>query len=194
MRRFWVICALFVLVLATIAPVLAADAAAGKAVFDRLCMACHGPNGVGASGPALNRAAAARNFTTLDQLRSFTSRGARGMPAFGTDVLNDTDLANLQAYLLSLVPAGTLPTPAATTAAAVGAATTAPAVQPTQAVAAVAAATTAPAVQPAQAAQAATTSVLPLEQLYVLAIIAVAAIDGLAMLALWLFVNRKANT
>lgn len=103
---------------------LAADVAAGKAKFSELCVSCHGESGKG-DGPTGKALAAAgqpapRDFTTGDfkfdtdkdgkagtdaDLKNVISKGAM---AFGGNammapvVLNDTDMANVIAFIRSL--------------------------------------------------------------------------------------------
>ena len=103
---------------------LAADAAAGKTKFLELCVSCHGESGKG-DGPTGKALAAAgqpapRDFTVGDfkfdtdkdgkpgtdaDLKNVISKGAL---AFGGNamlapvVLNDTDMANVIAYIRSL--------------------------------------------------------------------------------------------
>ncbi len=103
---------------------LAADAAAGKAKFLELCVSCHGEGGKG-DGPTGKALAAAgqpapRDFTVGDfkfdtdkdgkpgtdaDLKNVISKGAL---AFGGNammapvVLNDTDMANVIAFIRSL--------------------------------------------------------------------------------------------
>ena len=103
---------------------LAADVAAGKAKFAELCVSCHGEGGKG-DGPTGKALAAAgqpapRDFTVGDfkfdtdkdgkpgtdaDLKNVISKGAL---AFGGNammapvVLNDTDMANVIAFIRSL--------------------------------------------------------------------------------------------
>ncbi|MEZ4281851.1 MAG: cytochrome c [Myxococcota bacterium] len=103
---------------------LAADVAAGKAKFMELCVSCHGEGGKG-DGPTGKALAAAgqpapRDFTVGDfkfdtdkdgkagtdaDLKNVISKGAM---AFGGNammapvVLNDTDMANVIAFIRSL--------------------------------------------------------------------------------------------
>ncbi len=103
---------------------LAADVAAGKAKFSELCVSCHGEGGKG-DGPTGKALAAAgqpapRDFTVGDfkfdtdkdgkpgtdaDLKNVISKGAL---AFGGNammapvVLNDTDMANVIAFIRSL--------------------------------------------------------------------------------------------
>ncbi|MBK7950298.1 MAG: cytochrome c [Deltaproteobacteria bacterium] len=103
---------------------IAADVAAGKAKFMELCVSCHGEGGKG-DGPTGKALAAAgqpapRDFTVGDfkfdtdkdgkpgtdaDLKNVVSKGAL---AFGGNammapvVLNDTDMANVIAFIRSL--------------------------------------------------------------------------------------------
>lgn len=103
---------------------LAADVAAGKAKFMELCVSCHGEGGKG-DGPTGKALAAAgqpapRDFTVGDfkfdtdkdgkagtdtDLKNVISKGAM---AFGGNammapvVMNDTDMANVIAFIRSL--------------------------------------------------------------------------------------------
>ena len=103
---------------------LAADVAAGKAKFMELCVSCHGESGKG-DGPTGKALAAAgqpapRDFTTGDFKFDTDKDGkagtdadlknviAKGAMAFGGNammapvVLNDTDMANVIAFIRSL--------------------------------------------------------------------------------------------
>ncbi len=103
---------------------LAADVAAGKAKFNELCVSCHGESGKG-DGPTGKALAAAgqpapRDFSTGDFKFDTDKDGkagtdadlknviAKGAMAFGGNammapvVLNDTDMANVIAFIRSL--------------------------------------------------------------------------------------------
>ena len=82
------------------------SAANGKAVFMRVgCYTCHGTVGQGGAGARL-----APNAMPLPAMQVWVRGGtpgwsiARGMPAFPTSVLSDSELADVQAYLASLPP------------------------------------------------------------------------------------------
>jgi hypothetical protein len=69
---------------------------AGAALFERLgCVACHGANAEGYVGPAL---AGHDRGQVLRQVR----RPQKDMPAFGRDVLDDDELDELAAFVVSL--------------------------------------------------------------------------------------------
>lgn len=172
MRHFAAFLILLALFTAAANSVQAADSAAGKAVYDRLCVPCHGPNGVGASGPPMNTVAFGQKYNSAAKLGDITRRGAPGMPAYGAELLTDADLANLVAYIDGLVPAGYVtPAPVRATPGSV---------------------TNAPGSPPANAAsQTDASQSLPLEQIYAIAVIALAAVNGVAMAVIWLIVNRR---
>ena len=82
------------------------SAANGKAVFMRVgCYTCHGTVGQGGAGARL-----APNTMPLAAMQVWVRGGtpggsiARGMPAFPTSVISDSELADVQAYLASLPP------------------------------------------------------------------------------------------
>ncbi len=173
MRRLWAFLALLAILVLAANGVLAADSSAGKAVYDRLCVNCHGPSGVGATGPAMNTVTFGQKYNTAASLRDVTRRGGPGMPAYGAELLTDADLENLIAYINSLVPAGYVT----------------PGVEPTAVVASQAGATTTP-----TGAQAATTSAtklpLSLAELYALAVIAFFGFTGIVMSVAWILMSR----
>ena len=76
------------------------DAAAGKALWDGFqtqCRACHGAKGEGAFGPPL----AGRGITAAEFAQA--ARKPWGiMPAYGTEQVSDSDLADFAAYFASL--------------------------------------------------------------------------------------------
>jgi mono/diheme cytochrome c family protein len=89
---------------ATAARVARPSPANGRAVFLRVgCQSCHGTEGQGGAGARL-----APNTLPLDAFRQWVRSGtpgwtiARGMPAFPTTVVTDTELADVQAFLASL--------------------------------------------------------------------------------------------
>ena len=172
MRRLWPFLALLALFVLAAHSVQAADSAAGKSVYDRLCLPCHGPSGVGATGPPMNSVAFGQKFNTAARLRDITRRGVPGMPAYGVELLTDADLGNLVAYINSLVPPGYVT----------------PGVEPVPAAAQPAPATPSSAQPPRQAAA---RRLLSLGQMYVLAVIALAGLSGLAMSVAWMVVSRK---
>src|SRR5262249_3274760 len=85
--------------------------AAGRRVYDQTCQTCHGPEGQGDRGPALNRAEFAHGNEDGDLFHSIRS-GAPGtqMPAFSR--LSDEQTWQLVSYVRSLGP-GNSPTSAA---------------------------------------------------------------------------------
>lgn len=179
MRRSWIIVITGFIALMSASAVWAADAGAGRAVYDRLCLGCHGPSGQGASGPALNTAVFAKKFDSAAKLRDITRKGAPGMPAYGTELITDPDMDNLLAYMMSLLPAPA-PAPAATAAVAAPAPT--------------AATTSAPVAAPVIQEEPETTKsslILPLEQLYAIAVLLVVLLNVAIMAGAWWLVNRK---
>ena len=79
----------------------AADVAQGKKLFDGMCARCHGIDGTGDEGPALNRPTLARAASD-DALRDVIRDGIpdRGMPRVRR--LTDNELQQLVAYVRSL--------------------------------------------------------------------------------------------
>ena len=82
------------------------SAANGKTVFMRVgCYTCHGTVGQGGAGTRL-----APNTMPLAAMQVWVRGGtpgwsiARGMPAFPTTVISDSELADVQAYLAGLPP------------------------------------------------------------------------------------------
>ena len=80
------------------------SAANGKTVFMRVgCYTCHGTVGQGGAGARL-----APNTMPLAAMQVWVRGGtpgwsiARGMPAFPTTVISDSELADVQAYLANL--------------------------------------------------------------------------------------------
>jgi mono/diheme cytochrome c family protein len=78
---------------------LAASAENGKQVFMRAgCWQCHGTLGQGgAAGPKL-----APDPLPFDALSSFVRTTNRAMPPYREEILSNTDLADLYAYLQSI--------------------------------------------------------------------------------------------
>lgn len=70
----------------------AGDASAGQQVFADTCASCHGPQGEGASAPALTAAGDAA--AVEEQVRN----GGGGMPPFG-DQLSDQEISNVTAFV-----------------------------------------------------------------------------------------------
>ncbi|MGQ9919561.1 MAG: c-type cytochrome [Bryobacteraceae bacterium] len=87
---------------------VSSDAARGKGIFERYCSGCHGPEGRGGEGPALNNQvllAAATDTFLVETIR----RGRRGtaMAGFGEaspvqPALAQADIEAVVAYLRSL--------------------------------------------------------------------------------------------
>lgn len=88
------------LALSTSSLAMAADAARGKQVFDRVgCWQCHGYEGQGANtGPKL-----APDPMDVEALKSFLRNAASTtMPPYSEKVLSDEEVADIQAYLASV--------------------------------------------------------------------------------------------
>ncbi len=74
-----------------------AQSTGGKAAFDRICMGCHGPEGVGGIGPRLvpfnkdNR-----------ELFAIVREGSGQMPALSAADISDDEVAAVAEYLRSL--------------------------------------------------------------------------------------------
>ena len=88
--------------------VLAADAAAGKAVFDKSCVGCHGADGKGNPGMAKVLGEKGLNLTSKEvtsksdaQLLKVIAEGQGKMPASGKN-LSKEEQANVLAYVRSL--------------------------------------------------------------------------------------------
>jgi mono/diheme cytochrome c family protein len=86
---------------------VAADPAAGRGLFASFCAGCHGPEGKGGEGPALNNQALLEAATD-DYLVETIRRGRRGTPmASFTDpspvrpALTQHDIEAIVAYLRS---------------------------------------------------------------------------------------------
>jgi mono/diheme cytochrome c family protein len=81
-----------------------AQVAAGKAIYDTTCSACHGVDGVGARAPTLNHSLA----ETVIRDTILNGRPGTPMPVF-KDVLDAGTLAQVIAYVTSLASAGQAP-------------------------------------------------------------------------------------
>jgi cytochrome c oxidase cbb3-type subunit III len=85
------------------------DASAGKKLFERHCALCHGIDGKGGRGPALNRA----RLTHAPDDAALKSLIADGIPPSMPEgwLFDDDDLANLVAFVRSLskLPADPIP-------------------------------------------------------------------------------------
>jgi cytochrome c553 len=83
---------------------VATDIAAGKAIAERDCKACHGANGGGVA-PAIPHLAAQREGYLLASLKEYKD-GKRGHAALKdmTKQMTDADLRNVAAYFASLPP------------------------------------------------------------------------------------------
>jgi cytochrome c553 len=173
MRYLWACFALLALLALAATSVQAADVSAGKAIYERLCVPCHGPNGVGATGPAMNTVAFGQKYNTAAKLRDVTRRGAPGMPAYGPELLTDADLEELVAYINSLVPPGYVT----------------PGVEPTPFQLAQAAVPTAE-IAAQTAAQTEAKQSLSLAQMYALLVIVLAGVMGLGLGIVWIRVDR----
>jgi mono/diheme cytochrome c family protein len=91
------------------------DAAAGQAVFQTRCNACH-PGANAGIGPALNGAAFNTRYPDDAAIAAVVRSGRGGMPAFSASQVSDTDLANVIAYLRSLGSGAPVAAAASTTA------------------------------------------------------------------------------
>lgn len=91
----------FLILLVLSAPLMAADAAAGKAKA-ATCVACHGPEGVSVN-PMWPNLAGQKEAYLAKQLKDFRD-GRRNDPVMGPMAkgLSDEDIANLAAYYASL--------------------------------------------------------------------------------------------
>ena len=76
---------------------LSPAAAAGKALFDGNCAACHGDDLGGRTGPALGPGSNAAEQPD-DELLGAIGRGGNGMPAWG-GVLDESQIGSLLAFL-----------------------------------------------------------------------------------------------
>jgi cytochrome c553 len=88
---------------------VSADIAAGKAIAERDCKACHGANGGGVA-PAIPHLAAQRERYLLASLKEY-KEGKRAHAALKdmTKQMSETDLRNVAAYFASLPPAANPP-------------------------------------------------------------------------------------
>lgn len=75
----------------------------GKDIFANNCASCHGAGGVGATGPALNKANLSIGAKTPASVLALIKEGkiAKGMPAW-QNVLSDDDLSVVSDYVVSL--------------------------------------------------------------------------------------------
>jgi len=74
----------------------------GRALFDKFaCSGCHGPNGGGGVGPALNRAA-----LPADEITRVVRNGRGAMMAFKPDAIADSELETLIQYVQALGSGG----------------------------------------------------------------------------------------
>ncbi len=85
----------------------AGDAAAGKQFFSSTCGGCHGPEGQGAIGPAMNAHASGWDLAGFTQtLREGKTPDGRElsptMPRFSDSQVSDQDIANIHAWVQSL--------------------------------------------------------------------------------------------
>lgn len=92
---------IFMFTLVLSAPLMAADAAAGKAKA-ATCVACHGPEGVSVN-PMWPNLAGQKEAYLAKQMKDFRD-GRRNDPVMGPMAkgLSDEDIANLAAYYASL--------------------------------------------------------------------------------------------
>jgi mono/diheme cytochrome c family protein len=96
-------------------PDVQGDPSAGAVVYQAECRACHGEDGQGRFGLPLAKQWSGNDPQTY--IRQVVTQGISGtiMPAWGTEAggpLSDEQIANVAAYVLSLAPAVTSPTPA----------------------------------------------------------------------------------
>lgn len=82
----------------------AASLANGKELFEKNCVSCHGANGIGATGPALNKSTLVsgepKNTNTLvDRIKK--GNISKGMLAW-ENVIPDSDIEAVTQYLMSL--------------------------------------------------------------------------------------------
>jgi mono/diheme cytochrome c family protein len=75
------------------------NASAGEQVFAQNCAGCHGPDGQGTSGPAL------QNSDDRDAVRTQIVDGGGGMPPFGGQ-LSDTEIDDVTAYVVETLAGG----------------------------------------------------------------------------------------
>lgn len=87
--------------------------ATGDAIFNRLCVTCHGVGGAGGSAPAMQGGSEARQFPNIEDHKAFVKGGSKagqpygtsgmgtgGMPAWGT--LTDEQIQKVVEYERSL--------------------------------------------------------------------------------------------
>ena len=83
-------------------PVLAADAAKGKAAFMKYgCWQCHGTEGQGSAITSLGKVLAPDPMP-LETFVAFVRSTDRAMPPYSEKVLPNEDLADMHAYLASI--------------------------------------------------------------------------------------------
>ncbi|MCZ2104139.1 MAG: cytochrome c [Comamonadaceae bacterium] len=77
----------------------AADPAAGKALYETTCVACHGPAGISVA-PVYPNLGGQKEPYLVEQLKAYRD-GTRANPIMAPMAkgLNDTQIANLAAYL-----------------------------------------------------------------------------------------------
>lgn len=93
-------------------PAVAADAAAGKAIYEANCTACHGIAGNGKGPAAIALTPKPTDFTaaatwagkTDDQVLATVRAGRPGTSMTAFTQLNDEELGNVVAYLRSFAP------------------------------------------------------------------------------------------
>ncbi|MFO7189755.1 MAG: cytochrome c [Pseudomonadota bacterium] len=84
------------------APVWAADPAAGAQIAQKVCAACHGPDGNTSTSPEFPRLAGQHEDYLLQAMKQYKS-GARKNPIMAAQVqpLSERDMENLAAYFAS---------------------------------------------------------------------------------------------
>jgi mono/diheme cytochrome c family protein len=73
------------------------EKAAGRAEFDRVCKACHGPEAQGDAGPRL--VPFSRSY---EELLGIVREGSGQMPPISPRTIGDEGVAQIRAYLMSL--------------------------------------------------------------------------------------------
>lgn len=86
------------------------DASAGKGLFEAACGVCH-PKGEKGVGPALTGPDFAKKYPADPPLISLTRKGIGGMPGFSPQRLSDKEVADIIAYVRSLVAPQPVPSP-----------------------------------------------------------------------------------
>ena len=94
------------------AQALAADTAAGKAIYQANCTACHGTGGNGKGPAAIALTPKPADFTaaaywqgkTDEQVAASIKSGRPGTSMTGFTQLSDSDLANVTSYLRGFSP------------------------------------------------------------------------------------------